>query len=296
MRLPDEIYALEESVLEFFASKGPSLVRGHSLTFSIRGGGEPDIHQPYLELLGKGERKRLQGLFRFHRRGVFTLTGATVTCNWPFGIISKTRVFKQDRRVTIYPAIFAIEEILKSGGEGMFAADSSIRGLTGGLLNVRQFIPGDDYRHLHWKATAKTGELMIKEFAREKGRMFWVHFNPQRHFSATTGDKELFEAGVSVAASLAYHGRSDGLKMIFSAPGLRLAPEVNSDHFKNFLDYLAEVKPARGLKSDRPASLTGRRRDEFVIVVDPLNDDVDWGPGTIVLDKRYALDLMEVRK
>jgi uncharacterized protein (DUF58 family) len=171
-----------------------------------------------------------------------------------------------------------------------------MRGLTGGLLNIRPFVPGDDYRHLHWKATAKTGELMIKEFAREKGRMFWIHFNPQRHYSTAPGDKELFEAGVSVAASLAYHGRSDGLKMIFSAPGLRLAPDGKADHFKDFLDYLAEVKPARGFMSDKSTSLDGRRHDEFVIVVDPFNDDVDWGPGTIVLDKRYTRDLMEIRK
>ena len=293
IQIPDEVYAQEEAIVDFSMKKGHSLLPAQSLSLSVKSGGSPQAHCPYIDILEKGTQKRIQGLFRFPKRGIYPFLGASVTSNYPFGLIKKKRVIRDPRQIRIYPRIFSLEELLKTGSEGMVYLDSVFRGQEGGLLNIRPFVPGDDRRHLHWKASAKTDNLMVKEFAREKGKVIWIHINPLSHHELSNEDKAVFEAGVSVAASLAYHGRSDGLQMILSAPGLRLVPQPDFEHVRTFLNHLAEIKSGGRLLSDNPQISKFRRHDELAIIVDPLNNDVDWGRDAIVLDKPYIGSLLE---
>jgi uncharacterized protein (DUF58 family) len=129
--------------------------------------------------------------------------------------------------------------------------------------------------------------MMLKEFAAEEGRAIWLHFNPLRSSDKTGDDAELFELAVSLAASVAYHGRDIGIRMIFSAPGLRLAPHAPEDHVRAFLAYLAEVEIGPGrLRREAPRP-PRRRGDESLLVIDPLNDGLAWAGAFDVLDRRY---------
>jgi len=295
-RLPDEVFAGEETRIDFLASKRPGPVPAVSLSFSLRGSIPLDSpHRPYLPRLSPGEEARVEGLYRFPRRGRYPVAGPHVVCNFPFGLTSLGKLFRQPEEIVVYPRLLSMEEMLESGAEGYALRDSSLRGRGGGLLHIRPFVPGDDYRSLHWKATAKMGRMMLKEFAKEEGQAYWLHFNPLGSAAARPGDEELFELGASAAASLAYGGRRLGLRMLFSAPRLRLAPGGGRrDSIRLFLDYLAVVEE----QQSRPpleigyATLPIRRREDAVlIVIDPLNDHVDWGPEALVLDKPFFREL-----
>lgn len=293
---PDELFAGEESVVDFFVAKGRSISPAQSIGLAVRAGGEPETHLPYIDYLAQGDRTRIQGLVRWRHRGVYPLIGVDVVCNYPFGLMSSRRLYRQNRQLAVFPEILSLDELLKTGAEGLYAADSVFRGQGGGLLNIRPFLPGDDRRHMHWKASAKEDRLMVKEFAREEGRTIWVHFNPLRHGEKHKDERELFECGASVAASLAYHGRSDGLRMIFSAPGVRLVPGGNGAQVRNFFEYLAEVKPGGRLLNEQQQAPHSRRGDELAIIVDPLNSDVDWGRQTVVLDRSYMREVRRLRR
>jgi uncharacterized protein (DUF58 family) len=283
LKLPGEIYAGEETRIDFIVTKGQSLLPGRSLGFGFRPLPPNDaVHQPYLPQLEQGETRRVAGNYFFRRRGRFSVTGVDVRCNYPFGVVSLGKQFPQPLEFLIYPKIHSLQEILERSSEGVLLRDSRRLGHGGGLLNVRPFLPGDDYRRLHWKASAKLERMMLKEFALEEGEAIWLHFNPLPCEQAARDDKEIFELGVSTAASIAYHGRSLGLRLLFSAPDLRLAPGDPGDHLRAFLDYLAEVDIGPRAFSDERLRVPARRGDEAVLVIDPLNRGGDWGVAEVL--------------
>jgi uncharacterized protein (DUF58 family) len=287
LKPPEEIYAGEETRIDFIVSKGRSLLPGRSLGFSFRPlPANEGANHPYVSQLEQGEARRVAGNYHFKRRGRFKIDGVDARCNYPFGLVSLGKHFPQPLEFLIYPKIFPLQEIVERHAEGVLLRDSRRRGHGGGLLNVRPFLPGDDYRRLHWKASAKLERMMLKEFALEEGDAIWLHFNPLPRSQTVKGDEEIFELGVATAASIAYHGRNLGLRLLFSAPGLRLTPADPGDHVRAFLDYLAEVGIGPRALSDEGLRVPARRGDEAVLVIDPLNGGADWGAAE-VLDRGY---------
>ena len=294
LRLPDDAYAGEETRTDLLVRKRRSLLAGHSLTFKLRS--EPrleDAHQPYISRIERGENAKLHGLYTFARRGRYRVSGVHAVCNFPFGLISLGKLFKRSDELFIYPKILPLEEMFEHRAEGLLVRDSTHRGRGGGLLNIRPFVPGDDFRSLHWKASAKLGEMMLKEFAQEEGQAIWLYFNPMRSAEASPEDDDLFELAVSTAASVAFYGRKMGLKMFFSAPNLRLVPSRSGEHYHQFMRYLAEVEiEGRILSRERP-SISRRRGDETLLVIDPLNTGLGWDLLAEVLDRRYFAARLE---
>lgn len=377
LKLPPEVYAGEQTRIEFVVFKRAGLLPGLSLTFSLKTGhakekaarersklgkfsipglswlgGEkrqkrdagPPSHQPYLARIGQGETRKIQGLFRFPRRGIYSLTGVHVLCNYPFGLISLGKLFKHNgvtastasaarnannstqkapaagpsspddepEELVVFPSLLPFDRVLETSAHGLASVDSPLKGRDGGLLNIRPFVPGDDYRQLHWKASAKLDRLMLKEFAQEEGHAFWLHFNPIARAPVPGRAVEIFELAVSYAATAAHYGRTMNLKMLFSAPGLdslrsqkseglsksisTLRPSRNVDHVRLFLRYLAKVnRKIAESESEigRPALPSRRRGDEALLVIDPLNEDIDWGEDATVLGSRFFQDMLE---
>lgn len=282
--LPMEVFAGEETVVDFAVSRAGGGA-GRALSFALAVSGNPEGHLPYLESLEQGDRVKLQGLTRFPERGKLAVRGVTVSTTFPFGLLRRRRRITDRRDLWILPSILPIEEILRLGGGERSTVDALVRGRDGSLINIRPFMPGDDHRLLHWKASAKVDGLMVKELSREEGTTVLIHFNSLRAGEKAAGDNEVFESGVSLAASLAYHGRADGLVLVLSAPGARFPPEAGDGHVTGFLRHLAVIRAEGRLLSGAPRPFAERRANELMIVIDPLNRGIDWGGDCTVFDR-----------
>src|SRR6202043_3164621 len=77
---------------------------------------------------------------------------------------------------------------------------------------LRDYLPTDSARHVHWKASARSGSLMVREFTREDDCRILLVLDP--HLSAeepsslkpgASETSERFERSVTICASLAWH-------------------------------------------------------------------------------------------
>ena len=167
------------------------------------------VYFPYLP-----KRDHVQQIvpMMFPRRGVYRQEAFRIVTRFPFGFLKKSRHVNLKTEALVYPSVGPSEEYLEilPGLQG--ALESLAKGRGHDLYALRDYIPTDSARHVHWKASARYGSLMVREFAREDDCRILLVLDPHLPVDKVTGlapdisaSNERFERVVSVCASLAWH-------------------------------------------------------------------------------------------
>ena len=119
-----------------------------------------------------------------------------------------------------------------------------MRGRGSDLYRIREYMPEDSARHVDWKATAKSGSLKVREFAREDERKLCIAFdNPEPGLIS----ERAYEKAVDLTASLAWHFSTQEAEVSFVVPG---RPRTRDLH--EFLAWLAVIRAGSMLEQDHP--------------------------------------------
>ena len=99
-------------------------------------------------------------------RGEFLLGPLTVVCSDPFGLFESPRRLGATEKVIVYPLMVEIRRVqlpvgYLSGGDAQRQLTHQI---TTNASSIREYVPGDSMNRIHWRSTARLGELMVKEF------------------------------------------------------------------------------------------------------------------------------------
>ena len=71
------------------------------------------------------------------------------------------------------------------------------------VTTIRQYAPGDAYNRIHWRSSARHGDLQVKEFDLEQTADVWVFLDLQAGIHAGDGDESTMEYAVRAAAAMA---------------------------------------------------------------------------------------------
>ena len=200
---------------------------------------------------------------RFDRRGSYREDSFGLATRFPFAFLTKTRHIALRREVLVYPRIEPTEELFEILPLVRGEWESFVRGRGSDLYRIREYLPEDSARHVDWKATAKSGSLKVREFAREDERKLAIVFdNPV----AGAISEENYERAVDLTASLAWHFSQQEAEVSFLLPNV---PPTRDLH--EFLASLAVVKPtaaANGIPTKDPlCEMNLTASDEYNIVV-----------------------------
>lgn len=140
-------------------------------------------------------------------RGHFRVDPLSIRTGDPFGLFEASATVGSGAAVTVYPRVEALPRwrLPASTLEGSSSTPERTIQTTPLVTSVRPYAPGDAYNRIHWKSTARQGDLQVKEFDLEQTADLWVILDLDRHVQAGTGDESTVEASVRVAASLAAH-------------------------------------------------------------------------------------------
>ena len=117
-------------------------------------------------------------------------------------------------------------------------SDDALRG-SADLQDVREYVPGDEVRHLHWKATARTGRLMVRDLADPRQPRFTLLLDTRAHAL----DAARFEEAVDVAASLlAACARAGHHSRLVTSCGRDLRTPGGARAARSLLDALCELQ------------------------------------------------------
>lgn len=188
------------------------------------------------------------GQARLTKRGKFQIREVKASSRYPFGFFVKDRAYPVDAECICYPEIIPPDRVDVSFLDFQGDDERFERGLGHDLYMIRDYIPSDSARHVHWKASAKTSILKTREYAAEESRRVVLAFDRYGH----PDDRERFEQLVSYAASLAYHLIHDGIEVSLVSDEWRTAQGNSTAVLGAVLEYLALVQMSAA--ADEPYS------------------------------------------
>lgn len=191
-------------------------------------------------------------------RGAHSFGPAELESGDPLGHRRRVRREPEVHELVVYPKIFALSTVAATSRTplGDDRAAWMLLGDPARVSGVREYHAGDSLRHLHWRATARTGSLLVRDFeptARLRAAIFL-----DTHVTGAGGgqviDRSRVEFSIAVAASIAVElsgrGVSTGLFCTGTVGGRTVvqAPTTSPDALESLLDLLARVSPAGPLR------------------------------------------------
>jgi uncharacterized protein (DUF58 family) len=182
---------------------------------------------------------------RFARRGVYRQEVLRIVTRFPFGFLQKARRLDIASQAVVYPSVEATPEFLDvlPGIQG--ALESPAKGRGQDLYALRDYLPTDSARHVHWKASARLGSLMVREFASEDDIRVLLILDPHSEAAAPHAAAvkiEQFERTVELCAAIAWSFHERGAFMEFRSVAVTVALAPATENIFAVLRHLALVE------------------------------------------------------
>ncbi len=213
-----------------------------------------------------GESARVRIDFVPIRRGVVRFHDLRVLLPDPFGLFQRCRkVRAPDDQLVVLPKRYRLPPLdlpgrscFQAGGEAV----TNTIGLSGEFLGLRDYRSGDALRHIHWKGWAKTGRPIVKEFE----DTYFPRYGLVLDNCVESGDEEVFEETVSVAASFAaaIDTKRSLLDLMFiKDEAIVMTAGQGLAKAEKMLEVLAGVEAEREEHLESLRHLVGSYRDEL---------------------------------
>ena len=139
------------------------------------------------------------------RRGHFRVEPLQIRTGDPFGFFEASASVGQGVAVVVYPRIDPLPmwRLPAASIEGSHASPERTHQTSPLATAVRPYAPGDSFNRIHWRTTARHGEIQVKEFELEQTADAWIFLDLERAVQAGRGEESTVELAVRAAASIA---------------------------------------------------------------------------------------------
>jgi uncharacterized protein (DUF58 family) len=210
----------------------------------------------------------------FPRRGAHMENLFLFSTSFPFGFLEKTALVTLRRETVVYPSIDpqpGFEDLLTGI---MGEIESNMRGIGTDFYRIRPYEPSESARYVDWKSTAHTGDLQVREFARDEQRTVEIFLD--RNAGAPP---EWFEKAVECCAFLVWELARQNLTVSVLSQGFH-ARSPDEDDVYTILKFLAFVEPQPNSRQLPPSD--GARFQILFSTAPESFLDAGWRPARIL--------------
>jgi len=202
-------------------------------------------------------------------RGRYQIGPLLVRLSDPFGLAQVTSELAGTSEVVIHPRVEALSPP-SLGGELASASTTRVRHLFSQgdeFYTTRDYRDGDDLRKVHWRSSAKRGQLMIRQEERPWQARALIALDLRRGAHRGQGGQASFERMVSMAASIAVRLGASGYELaLITDDGRQVRPVNVGDQATDVLDFLASVESSRSTSLVPLADRLGRTTGEGLLI------------------------------
>jgi uncharacterized protein (DUF58 family) len=230
-----------------------------------------------------GQSRRGHYFVRFSQRGEYSFGPLELTTHFPLGLVERGLLFNDFAKLIVHPRVGRMTSRWRSD---LWNATELVeqRRMRAGLFDdefhrIREYRPGDNPKAIHWRTTARRGELMVREYQQTRDRDLVLLVELWQPAHPTASDQDRVEVAISFAATVLHESlrqsRESRLRMI--VVGSATSAWDHHASLEQALDQLAlaaaattaDVRPAidetlqRVTGSSRVVVVSTRPRDEL---------------------------------
>ncbi|MCS5720714.1 DUF58 domain-containing protein [Herbiconiux sp. CPCC 203407] len=178
-----------------------------------------------------------------HRRSVIQVGPVRSVRGDPLGLMRREIRWTEPRDLFVHPRTVAL-----GGSSSGFLRD--LEGIESRVLSdndvsfhaLREYVPGDDRRYIHWKTSARTGKLMVRQFEETRRSHLAIGLSTNRSdYAETPGDDPDYSAEFELAVSICGSLGVQALREEFDLTVLTQRSELQSETGRRLLDELSGV-------------------------------------------------------
>jgi uncharacterized protein (DUF58 family) len=198
-----------------------------------------------LDEIEPGGTRELSYQIRPGTRGKFTVGPLRIRVTDRFGLVEAMKSFDAASTLVVTPKIFSLPRAvapssgLGEGGGGM----PTISAIGEDDAVPRTYRVGDSLHRVHWKSTAKHGELMVRREEHQWRNSASVFLDTRRCAHSGHGPASTFEFAISAAASIGAHLSGEGFAARLITEAGEIAPHATFSD--TLIDMLAVITPSR---------------------------------------------------
>ena len=216
------------------------------------------------------------------RRGHFRIEPLQIRTGDPFGFFEASASVGQGIAVVVYPRVEKLPmwRLPPASIEGSHAAPERTLQTTPLATAVRPYAPGDSFNRIHWRSTARHGEIQVKEFELEQTADAWIFLDLDRSVQVGHGEDSTIEVAVRAAASIAdkalLENRAVGMTINAHRMAILPADRGSRQHLK-VMQLLAAVEGDGSTPlAESLVSAAGRLRRGMTAIVITSSLDQAW--------------------
>lgn len=199
--------------------------------------------------LGPGETTRIRYVLRCPLRGHYSLGPISIRYRDSFNLFAQEMYVDHRSDLIVFPQVREIEEaMVRSRTPKMYTGATTLRTPGPGteFFSLREYVPGDPFKIINWKAFARTGTLIVNEKCRDAVTDVFILLDSRDISRIGTVLKNPLEVGTVAAASLASYfiKRRDSVALAVYDDRLSfLPPDTGDKQYFKILSSLAGVAP-----------------------------------------------------
>ena len=245
----------------------------------------PGYRAAVVRSVGAGGVERWRQDAICQQRGQFLLGPWTLHSADPFGIFRVTVRYPVSEEIIIHPPILSELPIPLPAGQSTGRSRARERSwqATVNAASVRDYRPQDPYRWIHWRTSAHTGDLYVRQFDLDAAGPIWLLLDLQADAQVGSGPEGTEEQGVLLAASLAaralHENRPIGLAAYGRHPHV-IPPGQGEGQQWRLLHALALVTADGDTTLEQALGDPGRtaQRGSAVVIITPTAES-EWLPA-----------------
>ncbi len=221
------------------------------------------------------------------RRGHHRIEPAVIRTGDPLGLFEAYATVGSATSIVVTPRVepLPLFQLPPAPVQGASARPERTPHTTPLVSGVRPYVPGDAYNRIHWRTSARHGELQVKEFDTQRTADVWLYLDLDRQVHVGQGDTATVETAVRVAASIGGQALSEGRALAIAAASSRrvvVQPDRGARQLQRLLHLLAGASADAGtpLVELLLATLPQLHRGMTAVVITPSVDPAWVGPLT----------------
>jgi uncharacterized protein (DUF58 family) len=230
--------------------------------------------------LGMYERVQYRYRIPAKRRGLHRIGPASVTATDPFGMVTRRRSFPATDGFIVYPRVVPVSTVIVPARQpfGDYKPAQPIVEDPLRMSGVREYVPGDSPRRIHWRATARTGTLQTRIYEPSASPIAAIFLDTITFSNMWEGqNSQLLELAITIAASMSSDllGTRHQVGLYANAPiplrarTIRIPPSRRPGQLARILEQLALLQSVYGDRIER-------------LVVDEASK-LPWGATMVII-------------